>query len=371
GGRPVLMLVPHRSDTRSPWRVSTALTQIALRPLAESDALAVVRAVAGSRLPRDLEQVIVAKAGGSPFFAEELVRGLVEEGHVARDSSGALALTRPLADLPIPSTVQDVIAARLSALAPEAKRVIQVAAVLGRQFRNGQLAAVLADEGIDPEPVLAELERRGLVHRKTALSSDEFRFGESLTQEVAYEGLLLKQRRQLHERIGALIEAEPTERGLEHAALLAHHYARGDDHGKAVRALLAAGHEAGQAPSYRVAAEYQRQAWELAESILGERPDDTYHRAALEAAHGLARLVVYFGVAEIDVAERAAIRGRELAEQLGDRERLASLTYLHGILTIMKPAPDFAGGLALAEQGVALAEADGLHELARGLSRGL
>src|SRR5262249_56628067 len=103
-----------------------------------------------------------------------------------------------------------------------------------------------------------------------------------------------------------------------------------------------------------VAAEYQRQAWELAESILGERPDDTYNRAALEAAHGLARLVVYFGVAEIEVAERAAIRGRELAEQLGDRERLASLTYLHGILTIIKTTPALAGSLALAARGVAL-----------------
>src|SRR5262249_17821273 len=107
-----------------------------------------------------------------------------------------------------------------------AKRVVQVAAVLGRQFRARQLAALLADDGVDVQRDLEELERRGLVHRKTALSSDEFRFGESLTQEVAYEGLLLKQRRQLHERIAALIEAEPTERGLEHAALLAHHYAR-------------------------------------------------------------------------------------------------------------------------------------------------
>jgi class 3 adenylate cyclase/tetratricopeptide (TPR) repeat protein len=368
---PVLIIVTHRPGVVAPWRVPTALTQIALRPLSDGDVAAVVQAVAGHRLPQELVRVIVSKAGGSPFFAEEIVRGLLEEGHLVPTATGGIALTRPLADLPIPGTVQEVIAARLDALGASAKRVVQVAAVLGRQFRTRQLAALLADDGVDVQRELAELERRGLVHRKTALSSDEFRFGESLTQEVAYEGLLLKQRRQLHERIGALIEAEPTERGLEHAALLAHHYSRGDDHGKAVRALLAAGHEAGLAPSYRVAAEYQRQAWELAESILGERDDDTYHRAALEAAHGLARLVVYFGVAEIDVAERAAIRGRELAEQLGDRERLASLTYLHGILTIMKPAPDFAGGLALAEQGVALAEADGLHELARGLSRGL
>jgi hypothetical protein len=138
-----------------------------------------------------------------------------------------------------------------------------------------------------------------------------------------------------------------------------------------VEALLGAAREAVQVPSYRVAAEYYRQAWQLAESILGEREDGSHHRAALEAVHGIARLEVYFGVVDIEVAERAAVRGRELAEVLGDRERLASLTYYHGILTIMRPAPDFAGGLALAERGVALAEAAGLHELALGLSRGL
>jgi class 3 adenylate cyclase len=368
---PVLFVVTHRPGVVAPWQVPTTLTQVALRPLSDDDVAAVIRAVATYRLPRELERVIVSRAAGSPFFTEEIVRALLEEGHLVQTGAGEMALTRPLADLPIPGTVQEVIAARLDGLSASAKRVVQVAAVLGRQFRTRQLLALLADDGIDVHRELAELERRGLVHRKTALSSDEFRFGESLTQEVAYAGLLLKQRRQLHDRIGALLEADPIERGLEHAALLAHHYTRGDDQGKAVNALLAAGREAGQVPSYRVAAEYQRQAWQLAETILGEREDRTYQRAALEAAHGLARLAVYFGVTEIDVAERAAVRGRELAELLGDRERLAALTYLHGILTIMRPAPDFAGGLALAERGVALAEADGLHELARGLSRGL
>ncbi len=370
-GAPVLIVATHRPEAVAPWHVATTLTQIALRPLSDDDTVAVIRAVAGGALPRALERVVVHKAGGSPYFAEELVRSLMEEGHLVRTAAGELALARPLAELPIPGTIQEVIAARLDALGSSAKRVVQVAAVLGRQFRSRQLATLLADDGIDVEHELAELERRGLVHRKSALSSDEFRFGESLTQKVAYEGLLLKQRRQLHERVGALLEAEPAERRLEQAALLAHHYARSDAHAKAVEALLGAAREAVEVPSYRIAAEYYRQAWQLAETILGEREDGTHHRAALEAAHGVARLEAYFGVAEIDVAERAAARGRELAELLGDRERLASLTYLHGILTIMRPVPDFAGGLALAERGVALAEADGSHELAAGLSRGL
>jgi class 3 adenylate cyclase/tetratricopeptide (TPR) repeat protein len=370
-GTPVLIVVTHRPDTRPPWRVSTALTQIALRPLAETDAAAVVRSVAGSPLPSDLEKVLVAKAGGSPFFAEELVRSLLEEGHLVRDQSGALALTRPLADLPIPSTVQEVIAARLDALGAEAKRVVQVAAVLGRQFRRPQLEAVLADEGIDTELVLAELERRGLVHRKTALSSDEFRFGESLTQEVAYEGLLLKQRRQLHERVGALLEADGAERGPGHAALLAHHYVHSDNQAKAVDALLEAAHEAALVPSYRVAAEQYRQAWRLAETSIQSGEGGIGKRAALQATLGVSRLAVYFGASDFDEAERAAARGRELAELLNDREALATLQYYKGVLTMMRGETGFADGLAQAEQGVALAKASGFDGLAQGLTRAL
>ena len=243
-GAPVLIVVTHRPGVTAPWHVATTLTQVALRPLSDDDIVAVVRAIAGSPLPPALERVVVSKAGGSPYFAEELVRSLMEEGHLVRSASDELVLMRPVAELPIPGTIQEVIAARLDALGSSAKRVVQVAAVLGRQFRSRQLAALFAGDDIDVEHELAELERRGLVHRKSALSSDEFRFGESLTQEVAYEGLLLKQRRQLHERVGALLEAEPTERGLEHAALLAHHYGRSDDRGKAVQALLGAAREA-------------------------------------------------------------------------------------------------------------------------------
>ena len=82
------------------------------------------------------------------------------------------------------------------------------------------------------------------MHRKNLFSSDEYRFGESITQEVAYEGLLLKQRRQLHEHIAQLLEASPGEPTVERAASLAHHYSRSDNREKTVQALLAAAHNA-------------------------------------------------------------------------------------------------------------------------------
>src|SRR5439155_13842864 len=147
------------------------------------------------------------------------------------------------------------------------------------------------------------------------LASDEYRFGASLTQEVAYEGLLLKQRRQLHERVALVLEAEPGEAGPELSALLAHQYARSDNRAKALPALLRAAEDAEDLPSYRTAVDFYRRLLALAEA---DGVDPAARRAALAATSGLARLSIVFGWPPLEEAERAARRARELAEALGD-----------------------------------------------------
>src|SRR5262249_62005477 len=170
-------------------------------------------------------------------------------------------------------TVQEVIAARLDRIGPQAKRVVQVASVLGRQFHRRQLARLLDGEGIDLSRELVELERRGIFHCKDLRASEEYRFGESRTQEDAYEGLLLKQRRQLHGRIAAELEAGPGDGSVERTALLAHHYARSENRPKAIEGLLRAALETERLPSYRAAVEFYRRAWLLAEAELAESGD--------------------------------------------------------------------------------------------------
>ena len=99
-----------------------------------------MRASPAAPLPRELEDAHRAKAEGNPFFAEEITRTLVEEGLIVR-GDGAARSTRPVDEIAIPGTVQELIGARLDRLGPHAKRVVQVAAVLGRQFHRDQLAA--------------------------------------------------------------------------------------------------------------------------------------------------------------------------------------------------------------------------------------
>jgi class 3 adenylate cyclase/tetratricopeptide (TPR) repeat protein len=348
----VMVLVSHRPEHRPAWRTSAALTQLVLRPLLDDEVIEITRALAGGPLPVELERRILAKAEGSPFFAEEITRSLGEEGYLARDDGGT-RVTRPVDEILIPGSVREVIAARLDRLGTAAKHVAQVAAVLGRQFRRSDLAQLLAPEEMDLDRELAELTRRGVIHRKSLFTDDEFRFGESLTQEVAYESLLLKQRRQLHERVAMLVEQGGGDPSLARPSLIAHHYALSENRAKAVETLLHAAAEAERLPSFRTALGLYRQAWELAEAGLRDRDaaDPRFHRWLVDATLGYARLTVLYGTSADADAERAAVRGREMALQIDDRAAAATLRTMHGMLLCSVPER-FAEGVAVCEQAV-------------------
>jgi tetratricopeptide (TPR) repeat protein len=362
-----MILVSHRPDYQPRWKTTAAVTQLSLRPLPDEDLGRILRDLVGAALPGELEEAILARAEGSPFFAEEITRTLLEEGYLTVDEGGVCRLTRPVEETRIPGTVQEVLAARLDRLGPAAKRVAQVAAVFGRQFAHADLEQLLASEDVNVGEELQELERRGIIHRKSLFSSEEYRFGESLTQEVAYESLLLKQRRQLHERIGQLLEGSPKPGEGSRPALIAHHYALGEDRPKAVQALLAAAREAEKLPSYGSALDFYRRAFELAEA---GPLDERMRRWLVETGLGYARVTVLYGSSDDPVALRAVARCRPLAEELGDPELIAGLYAFEGAMLNGK-RERFAEGLALVERGVEVAERAGLAVQTASTSRAL
>lgn len=364
----MMMVLTCRPEFESRWQTPAVLTQLRLRRLSDAAATEIVRNVAGGALPTQLEQLILAKAEGSPFYTEEITRSLLESG-ILENRGGKQRLTRPVEEIRLPGTVQEVIAARLDSLDPQAKRVVQIAAVVGRQFHREQIESLLAEETIDVPAALAELERRGVVHRKSVFSDDGYRFGESLTQEVAYDGLLLRQRRQLHERIGRLLEEAPGEWTPERSAQLAWHYVNGENADKAVRALLRAAADAEKVPSYSAAADYYREAWTIADARLTDQGDDAMRRLAVDAAHGLGRMVVLYTAAApprlLDLLAEAA----SIAEQIGDPAAKATLLTFGGMQTMLHVPGRFEDGLAIVEG--ALAEAELAGESLPGMARGL
>lgn len=368
----MMILTSHRLDFEPAWRMQAAFTRLTLRRLPDAEAAAIARAVAGGPLPAELERSIVGRAEGNPFYVEELTRALLEEGALLRGEH-EVRLARPLSEIRVPATVHEVLAARIDRLGAAAKRVVQVASVLGRQFRSTDLGALLGAEGIAVERELGALERRGIVHRKSALSDDEYRFGESLTQEVAYEGLLLKERRQLHDRVAALVLASPGEPTAERSALVAQHLARGEDRARAIEALLGAARDAERLPSYRTAAGLYREGWEIAERAISERRDgvERFRRLAVQCALGLSRMAAIYNAADLRVVEPVAALAVEIARELGDGEAHAALLSLLGNALASAGRERFAEGLRLAEEGVAAAAEAGLGAQSMLVARGV
>ena len=198
---------PELEETRPSWGRRRDAVSIWLEPLAPGEARELI---AASRLdvPAPVHDVLIERAEGNPFFLEELAASIAD---------GAAAATG------VPDTVQAVLAARIDQLPPEQKAALQAAAVTGRIFWLGAVAALLGG----PEPDVALLEARDFVRRRptSALAGErEFAFKHALTRDVAYGSLSDARRAELHEAFAFWLEESGGGRD-EHAALLAHHYA--------------------------------------------------------------------------------------------------------------------------------------------------
>lgn len=360
----VMLVVTHRPDHQHELRSKAAITQLRLGPFTEADALQVIRARAGGDVPAALAERILARAEGNPFYLEELTRGLVEEG-VLQNDGGVVVVTRPVEEIRIPDTVQEVLGARLDRLGTGAKRVAQIAAVLGRQFSRDRIEALLFEEVIDLDSELASLERSGVIHRKGGIGADEFRFGESLTQQVAYEGLLNRERRRIHDRVARQLLDGGGELDATEIARIGFHLSQGEDVTRGVHMLLEAAENAVALPVYGVAVRLYRQAWTLAEASLEEGSGSReVEEAALRAAIGLVHTMVVYSSVDLSGDEEIATRGIELATKLDNKVASARLHSDLGFLVASADRDRFAEGLAMIRRAVSIAEESG-HELER------
>ena len=193
---------------------------------------------------------MIERTEGNPFFIEESVRTLVETGVLAGEH-GAYRLTRAVQGLQVPATAQAMLAARIDRLAPEDKRLLQAAAVIGTDVPLALLQAV-ADEPEDRlRRGLAELQATEFLYETRLFPDLEYTFRHALTHEVAYQYLLLERRKALHARVVDAIERLYGDRLTEQAETLAHHALRGEAWEKAVAYVRQAGGKAMERSAYR------------------------------------------------------------------------------------------------------------------------
>jgi class 3 adenylate cyclase/tetratricopeptide (TPR) repeat protein len=225
---PLLFLCPSRPDltSRRPgWGGGRRNhSSVVLEPLSHDQSeLLVSLLLAIDDLPHATRERILERAEGNPFFLEEVIRRLIDEGAIAH-RDGAWVASRNLGDMEIPDTIQGVIAARIDLLGPTEKRALQAGAVVGRVFWDGVAGSLL---GGDATEALAELERRDLILSRlssTMSGQREFIFKHVLIRDVAYESLPRRDRAEAHRAIAGWIVSTTGERASEFAELLAYHY---------------------------------------------------------------------------------------------------------------------------------------------------
>jgi len=223
-GTRMLVVTNFRGEYDAAWLEGTHCGRLPLTPLGPDASQALLVELLGADVSiAELLDLIGERTGGNPFFIEEVVRALAASGTLA-GRPGAYRLTAPLETLAIPATVQSLLGARIDRLGSDAKDVLQVASVIGKQFDEPLLRAVVTCGDHALATALAILEEAELVHAVPGRAGSRYAFRHPLTQEVAYHGQLNDRRAPLHAAVAAALEKLMADRLGEHAALIAHHW---------------------------------------------------------------------------------------------------------------------------------------------------
>ena len=239
----ILMLVNYRPEYHHTWGNRACYTQLRLHPLGGQSADEMLNALLGGDASlQSLKRLIIDKTEGNPFFIEEIVRALVEQGVLVRN--GATRLAKPLTEIRIPPTVHGILASRIDALPAYEKGLLQTLAIIGKDLPLNVVKKITASPDDRLESMLKGLQAGEFIYEQPALGETEYTFKHALTQEVAYNSILIDRRRLLHARTGEAIEALSKDRIDDHLAELAHHYSHSTNTRKAVEYLFRAGRRA-------------------------------------------------------------------------------------------------------------------------------
>jgi class 3 adenylate cyclase/tetratricopeptide (TPR) repeat protein len=348
----ILLLVNYRPEYEHAWHGKTYYQQLRLDPLPPEGTDALLAALLGDADDlQALKRGLIARTEGNPLFVEESVRALVETGALVGER-GAYRLASPLKTTQMPATVQAVLAARIDRLAPEDKRLLQSAAVIGKDVPYPLLQAIaeVPEEGL--REGLTRLQAAELLYETSLFPDLEYTFKHALTHEVAYGSLLQERRRALHARIVEAIEALYAERLGEYVERLAHHAVRGEAWEKAVSYLHQSGAHADARSAPREAVACYEQALQAVGHLppsrgLVERAVDLHLdlRTSLQPLGEFDRIVHHLQEAEA------------LAGTLDDQRRLGRLW--SGMSSYYWQTGDYERATVLGERAVAIAVALG------------
>ncbi len=322
-----LVVVNFRPEYRARWMQQSHYQQLSLLPLSEDAFRDMLRDLLGDDPSvQTLPETIHARTAGNPFFIEEVVRSLVDTGHL-QGMRGAYALVSPLASLPIPESVHAVLAARVDRLPAREKRVLQAATAIGRTFRERLLARTLDLPASEVSDALRCLQDSEFLYETALYPERELTFKHPLTQEVADGSQLAAQRSRAHARVARAIEELEADHLDEHAALLAHHWEAAGEPRLAARWHARAADRIGTTD---YAQSYVH--WSRVDALLRDVEGDDDSAALQGRAYGELMRLGFRATMTEELARDVFARGHAFYETRADARSLAGLVTAYGAL---------------------------------------
>ena len=341
-GLPILCVFTFRPEFEAPWRNGQPVVEIELGPLASDHVRAMATAASESALDAEVLDWVDAAAGGVPLFVEEMLK-MLENGIGAKVAGGA-----PTATV-VPPTLEGLLTERLDRL-PDLGDVIDLAAILGREFDRSLLDALEPSRGADLASALARLAAHDVL-RPVSGTSSRYEFTHALLQEAAYKRILRRRRRALHGRVADTLVRSFPEVAEREPEIVAHHWSCAAEPAKAVPFWHAAGTRALERAAYLEAAEHFRRGVEDLDAMDLHPRDDleqveflTHLAASLQAARGYAAAGV----------DDAYARARTACERARNDDRLVLVIRGQWMFHLLRG--QYGTALELADEMLALGE---------------
>lgn len=320
---PMLVVVNFRPEYEAPWTSAPWVTALKLDSINESKVAAMVQSIYGvSHLPDGMALRIFEHTGGNPLFIEELCDLLLEQKVISIQHSH-LNLEQSLKQISFPETVQAVIRAKIDRLSEDAKNVLRLASVIGREFLRKILEYIFSEKEKLP-PSLRYLHQVELIRPLEDLAEMAYQFNHSITQEVTYGTLLIKNRALLHRRVAETIEEHYAERLEEQYEVLARHYSETYDWETTLNYLEMAGDKATRDFSLKAGRVHY---WKAIEQIDSHPMTVRQKEKRIEISLKWAKIAVYAGLEEFIPLLKTSL---DHAQDLNDEPKLAQLHYWLG-----------------------------------------
>jgi class 3 adenylate cyclase/tetratricopeptide (TPR) repeat protein len=333
-GAQVLLVFTYRPEFVHTWGGKSYHSQVNLMRLSNRETLAMAAYILGTEvIGGDLEELILEKTEGIPFFVEEFIKSLKDLEMIEWRDSGYY-LAKDIKDVAIPSTIQDVIMARVDSLPEGAKNVLQTGSAIGREFSCELIKRVTGVPQPEITSHLSALRDSELLYERGIFPQATYIFRHSLTQEVAYDSLLQKRKQEIHERVAEAIEELYQDRIDEFYEMLAYHYSRSENLDKAYQYLKLSGEKAFGRFSAREAFRFYKEAI----GAISKLPDSEVNkRRSIEVRLSMGSLLGAITYPEDSL--QILKEGEKLSKELGDQRSLAYFYSLISMYYNMKGDP--------------------------------